>query len=214
MQQISDNRLVFDPTQSNDPIALETQWTPKKSGGSNFRTHNIVRGFGTRLTVRLLLGAKLLLGLCCLIGISASVAGVSMIVNGSGNGLMAIFMCILGPLFVGCSSTAFYVANKPVVFDKDTGYFWKGRRGPRLHAMDHDSKGFVRLDDIHAIQIVSEVCTTNGGKGSDEFYSYEINVVLKDSSRINIIDHGDLKYIREDAQAISTLIGVPVWDAT
>ena len=174
----------------------------------------MVRGFGTRLTCRLSLGVKLLLGLCCLIGIGASVAGVAMVVNGSDDGLTAIFMCILGPLFVCCSSTAFYVANKPIVFDKGTGYFWKGRRGPRLHAVDHDSKEFVRLDDIHAIQMVSEVCTTNSGKGSSKFYSYENNVVLKYASRINIIDHGNLKHIREDAQALATFIGVPVWDAT
>ena len=62
-QQTSDHRSSFDPTQSDDPIAMETQWMPNKSDGASFRTHHIVRGFGTRLTFRLSLGAKLFFSL-------------------------------------------------------------------------------------------------------------------------------------------------------
>ncbi len=41
-----------DPTQFSDAVAMETKWTPAKSGGANFRTHKIVPGFGTRLEFR------------------------------------------------------------------------------------------------------------------------------------------------------------------
>ena len=213
-QQTSGNRSLFDPTQSDDPIAMKTQWTPKKSDGASFRTHKIVRGFGTRLTFRLSLGAKLFFCLLFLIGLGVLVGGVVVAVSGSDNVLTPIFMCIVGPVFVVSSSTTFYVMNKPIVFDKDKGYFWKGRRGPRLYAMGHDSKGFVRLHDVHAIQLIAEVCTGNSDKSPSSYYSYETNVVLKDASRVNIIDHGNLNHIREDAQVLSTFLGVPVWGVT
>jgi hypothetical protein len=214
-QQTSRDGSSFEPTQSGDPIAMETQWTPKKSGGANFRTHNIVRGFGTRLTFRLSLGTKLFFCLFFLIGLGVLVGGVVMAVNGSADALAPIVMCISGSVFVVASGSTFYVINKPIVFDKDTGYFWKGRRSPRLHLMGKASKGFVRLHDIHAIQLVSEVCTSESDKGPSSYYSsYEINIVLKDASRVNIIDHGNLNRIREDAQSLSTFLEVPMWDAT
>ena len=213
-QQTSGDGSSFEPTQSGDPIAMETQWTPKKSDGANFRTHKIVRGFRTRLTFRLSLAAKLFFCLFFLIGLGALVGGVVVAVNGSANVLTPIFMCISGSVFVVASGSTFYVINKPIVFDKDTGYFWKGRRSPRPHLMDKASKGFVRLHDIHAIQLVSEVCTSGSDDNPSSYYSYEINIVLKDASRVNIIDHGNLNRIREDAQSLSTFLEVPMWDAT
>ena len=213
-QQTTGDRSLFEPTQFDDPIAMETQWTPKKSDGASFRTHKIVRSFGTRLVFRLSLGAKLFFSLFLLIGLGVLVGGVVVAVNGSENVLVPIFMCISGAVFVVTSSSTFYVMNKPVVFDKDAGYFWKGRRSPRLHLMGNASKGFVRLHDIHAIQLVTEVCVSNSNKNPSSYYSYEINIVLKDARRVNIIDHGNLSHIREDAQALSTFLEVPMWDAT
>ena len=212
-QQTSGDGSSFEPTQSGDPIAIDTQWTPKKSGGANFRTHKIVRGFGTRLIFRLSLGAKLFFCLFFLIGLGVLIGGVVMAVNGSSDALVPIFMCISGSVFVVASGSTFYVINKPIVFDKDTGYFWKGRRSPRLHLVGKASKGFVRLQDIHAIQLVSEVCTSENDKDPSSYCSYEINIVIKDTSRVNIIDHGNLNRIREDAQSLSTFLEVPMWDA-
>ena len=213
-QQTSGDGSSFEPMESGDPIAMETQWTPNKSGGASFRTHKIVRGFGTRLTFRLSLGAKLFFCLIFLIGIGVLVGGVVVAVNGIANVLTPILMCISGSVFVVASGSTFYVINRPIVFDKDTGCFWKGRRSPRLHLMGKASEGFVRLHDIHAIQLVSEVCTSESDKNPSSYYSYEINIVLKDASRVNIIDHGNLNRIREDAQALSTFLDVPMWDTT
>ena len=213
-QQTSGDRPSVKPTQFGDPIAMETQWTPKKSGDANFRTHKIVQGFGARLVFRMSLGTKLFCCLFLLIGSGILVGGVVLVVNGNENILASIFMCISGSIFVVASGSTFYVINKPIVFDKDKSYFWKGRWSPRLHLMGKKPKGFVRLHDIHAIQLVSELCTSENDKNRSSYYSYEINIVIKDASRVNIIDHGDLRRIREDAQVPSTFLEIPVWDAT
>jgi hypothetical protein len=35
---------------------------------------------------------------------------------------------------------------------------------------------------------------------------------MKDATRLNILDHGDLPKIQEDAACLSDLLAVPVWD--
>lgn len=65
------------------------------------------------------------------------------------------------------------------------------------------------LDDICAIQLISEYCS-----GDDSsYYSYELNLVLKDASRINVIDHGNKTRILEDTQILADFLDVPVWNA-
>jgi hypothetical protein len=51
----------------------------------------------------------------------------------------------------------------------------------------------------------------SGNKSS--YYSYELNLVLDDGSRINVVDHGNLERLRSDAQTLSQFLGKPVWDA-
>ena len=70
-------------------------------------------------------------------------------------------------------------------------------------------KAFTKLDDIHAIQLISEYIS---GKKSS-YYSYELNLVLKDASRINVIDHGNDSTISSNAKVLSRFLDVPVWDA-
>jgi hypothetical protein len=52
----------------------------------------------------------------------------------------------------------------------------------------------------------------SGSKNS--YYSYELNLVLDDGSRINVVDHGNLERLRSDANALSQFLDKPVWDAT
>ena len=37
---------------------------------------------------------------------------------------------------------------------------------------------------------------------------------MKDGSRVNVVDHGDLAHIRQDARQLAQFLDVPVWDAT
>ena len=52
----------------------------------------------------------------------------------------------------------------------------------------------------------------SGSKSS--YYSYELNLVLNDGRRINVVDHGDLKRLRSDVKTLSQFLDKPVWDAT
>jgi hypothetical protein len=66
------------------------------------------------------------------------------------------------------------------------------------------------LSSIHALQLLSEF--VSGSKNS--YYSYELNLVLDNGSRINVVDHGNLERLRADASTLSQFLDKPVWDAT
>ena len=51
-------------------------------------------------------------------------------------------------------------------------------------------------------------------RGSESsYYSYELNLICSDGSRINIVDHGALRKLREDAALLAEYLSIPVWDA-
>ncbi len=78
LQSLAGNRGTFDPSHLDDPIAVQTGWTPARGGGANFRTCKLVEVNSCRLEFRASIGAKLfyliflLAGIGVLIGFSAS----------------------------------------------------------------------------------------------------------------------------------------------
>ncbi|WP_339137438.1 MAG: hypothetical protein WGN25_05270 [Candidatus Electrothrix sp. GW3-4] len=45
-------------------------------------------------------------------------------------------------------------------------------------------------------------------------YSYEIDLILKDGTRINAMGHGKKSKIQEDAKILAEFLGKPLWDAS
>ncbi|MFT6213337.1 MAG: hypothetical protein ACJARD_001473 [Alphaproteobacteria bacterium] len=123
-----------------------------------------------------------------------------------------------------------YINNSiiPIKFNKKTKCFQKGfskklnNTNPRQQ--DVIKSGFfdnisLNMDNIYALQIISETISETTGNSNDNhrrtryFKSYELNVVLKDGSRVNILDHGKIERLTEDAQKLSQFLGKPLWSA-
>ncbi len=211
IKTLSRTQTPFDVSRFNDPIAEKTQWSPAKGGGANFKTHNLVNVDYSRIEFRSSVGAKLfylvflLVGLGVMIGIS-----VSKISDGTfGLNAETLLMLAFGLVFASVGGGLLYYGSAPVVFDKKAGYFWKGRKSPREVFNKSSIKHLAKLEDVHAIQLISEY--VRGNKSS--YHSYEFNLVLKDASRINVIDHGNKKSIRENAETLSAFLNKPIWDA-
>ena len=66
------------------------------------------------------------------------------------------------------------------------------------------------LAKIVALQIIGEHIRDEDGS----FNSFELNLVLTDNSRRNVIDHINLKAIIKDAKDLSNFLNVPIWHAT
>lgn len=213
LQALSRQAVPFDPGVFNDPVAVQTEWSPAKGGGANFRTHKLVTLHADRLEFQAALGAKLFCGFFALVGIIMPSGFLSAMLLSpefaADIGVIVIVPVLMGLTFLAVGAGLFYFGTAPIVFDRYRGYFWKGRKAPNEVLNIGVLKEACKLDDIHAVQIISELCS-----GKSSYYSYEMNLVLHDGRRYNVVDHGDQTKIRADAQALAAFLNVPVWDAT
>jgi hypothetical protein len=211
LQGLAKARSTFDPSHFGDPIAMQTEWTPAKGGGASFRTHKLAEIDTNRLEFKASIGARvfyfvfILMGTAVMIGFSAA----RLLSGEFAFGTDTIMPLLIGLVFEVSGGCMFYFGTAPIVFDKYKGSFWKGRKAPDEVSDRKEIKYFAELEDIHALQLISEFC--RGNKSS--YYSYELNLVLKNGSRINVVDHGNPAKLREDAHVLSAFLGKPVWDA-
>jgi len=203
--------VPFDPARFGDPHALQTEWTPAKRGGASFRTHKLTAVGPNRIEFRATIGALLfyllflLLGMGVFVGISVSwFSGAAVSFD-----LGLLVPLLISLIFIVLGAYLFYAGTAPIVFEKARGVFWKGRKGPDDAIDSRDSGNFVRLDTVHAVQLIAEYIS-----GKNSYYSYELNLVMADGKRITVVDHGNLDRIREDAQKLAMFLGKPLWDAT
>jgi hypothetical protein len=204
-------RRSFDPRVLDDPVALQTDWFPAKGGGTNFRTHKLVRANPNRMAFRVVIGAMAFYSVFLAMGVGILVGFFSTTIPSGKAGLNAetVLSVVFGLVFACAGGAMWYFGTVPIVFDKQKGYFWKGRTAPDEVFDKSQLKHFATFEDIHALQLVSEYC--RGDKSS--YYSYELNLVLADGKRINVVDHGNREKLREDADALAEFLDRPVWDA-
>jgi len=199
---------AFDPAVLNDSIAMLTEWTPMARGGANFKTHKLVQVYSNRYEFRTGAGMKILSAVFALAGLGVMIfAGGASINQKDFPVTVGVFMTLFGLIFVITGIGIYRAASIPRVFDKDSGYYWKGRTDPNL-MLNREYQNCVRLPDIHAVQIIPEWVRSN----KSSYTSYELNLVLKDGKRLNVIDHGNVKALRADAETIAGFLQVPVWD--
>lgn len=210
LKKVSRKQPVFDPSVFNDSIALETQWTPLKGGGSNFQTHNLITVNYTRVEFKSTPGAKMFsfVFMAFGVGIPAWIGYNTVHKTGQLSQSGMLFIVLFGLLFFGIGSYLFYRFAKPVIFDRTKGMYWKGWKAPKGYLAQDSIKEGSSIGNIHALQILAEFVRSD----KSSYYSYELNLVLKDGSRMNVIDHGSSLKIREDAKVLSEFLGVPVWD--
>ncbi len=186
----------FDPASLGDPVATKTAWTPLRKGGTNVCLHRLSHPGPDRLGFRpTFLGV---LGPLLIMGIGAGVMGAipSLPVAGA-HYLFAFFaMVLIGPGAFLFGARMMLWTLQPRVFDRRQGVLSRGWSAS------------IDLATIHALQIITEVCTSK----STQYFSYELNLVLADGKRVNLLDHGDLPQLREDATELAAFTGLPLWD--
>ncbi len=212
IRRITPSAVPFDPSCFDDPVALRTSWDPAKGGGASFRTHRLVDEGNGRMAFKATRGALAFYGIFLAVGLAGLGAFAFRVVPASGSGgtLSMVLPLLAASAFAAAGGGLLWTGAAPIVFDTRRGEFWRGRVAPSEVADPSRLKAWADLGRIHALQIVSEHCRGN----DSSYYSYELNVVLEDGSRLNVIDHGDLDELRADARALSGLLGKPLWDAT
>ncbi len=181
----------------NDDFAKSVSWSPVVKSGlrSSFCTKKLVISGDSKVSfrpsVQFLLFNLLFMGVPCLILLKISVPG-NFVFNDKW--LLIPFMSVF--LLIGIPYLLWGV--RPIYFDLDKRQFIK-----------YSSHGYekISMDDIYAIQMIKD----DGHQ--DETY-YELNLVLKNQNRLNIVCHNREEAIRKQAKQLSEILSVPFWDMT
>lgn len=199
-------------SQFDDEIAEQTDWRPLKRGGKNFGSHSLKEINPNRLEFKSSPGSFLFSSIFMIAGAFLAYSGIS----GLSVPLTQIFESnewlpvLAGIVFFLIGGAFFRKSVRPIVFDKTKGMYWKGKKAPQVDSTGNNTmKDTVRLSQIHALQIISESVSKSNNKS---YRSYELNLILKDASRLNVIDHGKVTKVRGDADKLSAFLGIPVWD--
>jgi len=201
------DKYKIDTSHFNDPIADKTDWSPLKAGGANFKSHTLEKISSSTMQYKLSTGGKIFLGLFAVIGLTAIIIGLILLFSGKG---FSFFIILFGSIFFGVSYLMYNTMGKPVTFDATMGLIWAGHKKPKFAGDNKSQQKLLYFNDIQAIQIISE--RVRGNKTT--YTSYEINMVLKDSTRFNVVDHGNHSQILIDAEELSAFLGKPIWNVT
>ncbi|MFV8751755.1 hypothetical protein ACNOYE_14515 [Nannocystaceae bacterium ST9] len=179
----------------------ELEWTPLRWGGASFGTHVLV-GDDSRLELRPSTGAKVLVHGLWLAGVLTMAGGLFVYLNDADLGglFVGVPMLLVG---VGLSLFLRRLLTHRV-FDRGLGRYWDTREGG-----DRFRPGprALALAELRGVQVVREDVI---GPESN-YVADELNLVLADRRRINVIDHADTARLREDAGRIARWLGVPLW---
>jgi hypothetical protein len=201
------------PAGQNGSAAQNIQTNPVKGGGASFRTHKLVEISPDRIEFKAAIGAIIFYSIFFVMGIVLAAVCVRNLLSGKHSLLSAdiIMPGLIGTIFTTIGSCMLYFGTAPIVFDKRNNYFWKGRKSPDAVFNIDQMKTYAKLEKIKSLQLLSEEC--HGDKGK-RYNSYELNLVLDDNKRVNVVDHGNLTRIRNDAEKLSAFLGKPLTDLT
>jgi hypothetical protein len=195
-----------------DPLALETSWHPAAPGGASFGTHRLKQTSALRVEFAPTAAWKLFSLAFFVAGSGVLVFHLNRfdldsIVLSNGRTYAPL---IIGTVFSLVGFGMWWFGSTPRVFDRARAMFWRGRRQPAMMSSGGHKGPWTPLSAIYALQLISEY--VSGDKNS--YYSYELNLVLADGNRINVVDHGNLEHLRADAQTLARFLDRPIWDAT
>ena len=132
-------------------------------------------------------------------------------------GILILFYTFSGnfstfALFLGLGFTLFggyliYFQMAPIVFDKSSGMFSKGRNNGGKAPDIKNPKNIMDLESIHALQLLWKPVYRQ-----KQYYSYDLNLILKNGKRIFILSHADKNAMKEDVSVLSGFLGKPLWD--
>lgn len=219
MNNLAENVKPFDPGELGDAVAMNTSWQPLVKDGFKGHSHSIREMTADRLQTKTVARMFLVPFLIIFIGIVLLLIALT----GSGVDFLTDFLTIdlkKNNLFqyIVIAAAVFMLAKglnklrlltKTVNFDRSVGYYWRGKPGLDSREVKKRNE-WCTLADIHALQIIEERIYVDKSTG---YSSYELNLVLKNSERLNVMDHSDLLNLRRDAKKISEFLNVPVWDS-
>lgn len=208
VDRVDKARLDF----KRDKVFTKVSWEPLKPGGSESKFKKLKQVNDSIISYKFSIGYLLFIFILSTVLSFMLLTTIELLISQkesvkSFNKILFYSSFIIGLIITINQSL------KSITFDKELGYFFIGKKNV-LNNIDRENINYCLLNHIHAIQIIKEHCTTKESKSNRtvEYDSYEINLVLKDGNRINVIDHSDLNSINEDVKIIQRYLNVPIWN--
>ena len=201
----------FNPSSLNDPVALQTQWVLISKLHSGLRRdHNLIRTNNFQLEFKATMGCILLFSIPLVLLLTFSISCLVNILSGlpPREFIVDVVVGLLSLAFMIAMGCILYLITTPVIFYMRIRAVWKGRKTPMVIGDMKGIKHFTKFDDIYALQVLSKY---SYGKASG--YVYELNLVLKNGTRIFLVSYKGEEEIVEDCQVLSKFLGKPVWNA-
>lgn len=111
--------------------------------------------------------------------------------------------CIMGAAAFAISG---FIELRPIYFNKEANFFGKGERRGKANRKRAGSYTYL-LSDIYALQVIRT--WANGGNGG--WFTYELNVIFKNSQRQDLIECYSLKSVRACGELIADFLEVPIY---
>jgi hypothetical protein len=167
-------------------------WEPVSNESFGFRSHALNRGTSTRLSYRpTVLSIILCLGL---VGLGVAIFVQSFFVGPDEPGTALLVGGIVVSLFgLMMSFSAFAPRN----FDKGQG---------------RCTVGWSETVDIERIAAVQIIQKWQKNRESRSYFVFELNLVLDDGSRKNLVCHKNAEAIRAEAKRLADFLGVPTFE--
>ena len=202
----------------NDELIDKVEWTPLKKGGRADKTHRLIKVSDDRMEYRLSASKTFNHLFMVLFGIGIilfSLFGDGMEFGQS----KSMVILISGVIVTLVSFLIFIIVSKKTNLDKNHLAMWKGNLEPSLTKDATTLKEFHSLEGLHAIQVIKEKASApgslnqqgNGFSSNRSFYSYEINLVFKNTERVNLVDFEDIKSIKKQASILAGFFNIPLW---
>ena len=212
-EHMQDNSPVnnFYDSEDNDPIKLKTSVDPAIEGGNLIHTYKVVNDDPEVLEFR---PTKKYISIILLYVLLWFVPIITFFHGNIYFDQRAIATLLFALISTLLTVRVLYKRKVFIAFDKRNYFFWKGKKSLYLKPNGEEAKrSFCKFDQIHAIQLISEYISPRKLTSERKtYYSYEINLVLKDGSRINVVDHSNIDSIMHDAQTLSKFLNKPIWD--
>jgi hypothetical protein len=200
---------AFNPAILGDPLALKTAWTPMKRGGLGMRSRKLVEADPDRLEFRTSSASYIVGVVLPLLFLSGP---LTMLALGRLPATLNPALLVAIPIVLACvigAGYGLYRMRTPIVFDRRSGFFWRGLAAPDDSSGEGALEVSARLRDIHALQLLRN--SERGPNATAQLY--ELNLVLKDGERINVLAHGDPNGLLADASTLAAFLQKPIWNA-
>jgi hypothetical protein len=200
---------IDDVDYENSSVKNSIDTSPLIPGGSNFKSHTLIKKSSSILAYKPSIGGVLFCFIFLTIGLGAIITYTLsylkwITINIPDSWIMLIF----GGAFSFVGGFIAYLWFKPRVFNKNLGLYYKSYKAD-LQKTNKHSKDQIQLNKIIAIQIIGEFISDI----DSSYNSFELNLALNDGSRRNVVDHGNIKSIIDDAHILSDFLNVPIWHA-